>query len=64
MKTLKFQKDIIIVTTEQSPRSRMTSGVIFYFRRYLPMLKKIISAVIIAVADVLRGCAGKTHTKL
>jgi hypothetical protein len=51
------------VTTEHSPRSQVTSGVIFMCRRYLPMLRKIVSAVIIAIADVLRGCAGKTHTK-
>ena len=43
----------------------MTSEAIFYlYRRNLPMLRKIISAIIIAIADVLRGNTGHDHKKI
>ena len=36
----------------------------FYLWRELTMLKKIISAIIIAIADVLRGGAGHGHKRM
>lgn len=54
MKTLKFQKDIIIVTTDKAPEVQRLRGQILS-SEVVPMLKKIVSAVIIAIADVLRS---------
>lgn len=54
MKTLKFQKDIIIVTTDKAPEVQRLRGQILS-SEVVSMLKKIVSAVIIAIADVLRS---------
>lgn len=54
MKTFKFQKDIIIVTTDKAPEVQRLRGQILS-SEVVPMLKKIVSAVIIAIADVLRS---------
>lgn len=48
----------------QPPKSHDFGGNFYYWRRKLPMLRKIISAIIIAIADVLRGSAGHDHKKM